>query len=137
MPLGNFVESGTIPRPLVIGRLGRLAFGIGCLAFLAWLIINRDDFVGRAVPMLGWWFGVGAAFWYFSDMIVVGLTRAWGRWPQAAALVSGLALLVADLAVYGTVWAPPLGWGVLLFAAAFYVSLGVSFLIASTLAVPG
>lgn len=137
MPLGNFVESGTIPQPLVIGRLGRLASGIGCIAFFAWLIISRDDFVGQAVPTLGWWFGVGAAFWYFSDMIVVGLTRAWGRWPQAVALVSGLALLVADLTMYGTVWAPPLGWGVLVFAAAFYVFLGVSFLIASALAVPG
>ena len=96
-------------RPLPIGRTGRLLFGAGTLFFFVWLIINREDFVGSRVPELGWWIGIGFAFWYFSDLVVVGFSRPWGRRPQAAALLVALALIVADLAAYEDIWAPPLG----------------------------
>ena len=68
---------------------------------------------------------------------MVGFSRPWGRRPQAAGLLIALALLVADFAAYGTGWAPPLGWGVFIFMAFFFSLIGVAFLAAAALAVPG
>ncbi len=137
MPLGDFVEPGTLPKPLPIGRVGRFIFGVGALFYFAWLVIQRDALVGSNVPELGWWVGVFFAFYYFPDLVVVGFSRPWGRWPQAASVLIALVLLVANFAVYGTGWAPPLGWGVLVFMASFFGLIGVAFLVASVLAVPG
>ena len=137
MPLGDFVEAGTIPKPLPIGRAGRLVFGAGSLFLFVWLIIHRGDLVGFNVPELSWWFAVGVAFYYFPDVVVVGFSRQWGRWPQAAALLVAFALLLADVAQYATGWAPPLGWGVFLFTAIFFGLIGISFVLAAALSVPG
>ena len=137
MPLGDFVEPGTIEKPLTIGRFGRFIFGLGTLLYLAWLIINSSEFVGSDLPNWYWWFGAGFAFWYFSDLVVVGFTRNWGRWPQVAVIPIALALVVSDLAAYGSAWGPPLGWGVFLFTTFYYGFIGVSFLLGGIFAVPG
>ena len=137
MPLGDFQQTGTLPRPLVIGRLGRLAFGIGSLFFFVWLIIHRGAFVGSSVPDFGWWIGVFFAFYYLPDLAVVGFSLSRSRLAQLGVLVIAAILIGADFAAYQTVWGPPLGWGVFMFTALFYGYLGVSFLIASVLALPG
>ena len=108
MPLSDFVEAGTLPKPLLIGREGRLIFGIGALFYFVWLVIHRDALVGIDVPQVGWWVGVFFALYYLPDLFVVGFSRPWGRWPQAASVLIALVLLVANFAVYGTGWAPPL-----------------------------
>ena len=77
------------------------------------------------------------AFYYLPDMVVVGFSRQWGRKPQAVAVLIAIALLAVDLAAYGAGWAPPLGWGVYIFTAVFYGLIGVAFLMAAVLAVPG
>ena len=132
-----FVEPGTLPKPLPIGRAGRLIFGVGALFYFAWLIIHQGALVGSNVPELGWWVGVFFAFYYLPDLFIVGLLRPRGRWPQAAGLVIALSLLVVDFAAYGTGWAPPLGWGVYIFTALFFGLIGVAFLFAAVLGVPG
>ena len=137
MPLGDFVQPGTIPKPLAIGRSGRLIFGLGSLFYFAWLVIHREALTGSDIPDLGWWVGVVVAIYYLPDLFVVGLSRPWGRKPQAAALLIAIALLAADLAAYGTGWAPPLGWGWYIFTAFFFGLIGVAFLLAAVLAVPG
>ena len=137
MPLGDFVEPGTLPKPLPIGRTGRLLFGVGALFYFAWLVIHYDALVGTTLPDWGWWIGLFFAFYYFPDLVIVGFSRSWGRWPQAGALVVALGLLVADFAAYDTGWAPPLGWGVFIFMTFFYGLIGVAFVVASALAVPG
>ena len=43
MPLGDFLEPGTIAKPLPIGRSGRLIFGVGALVYFAWSIIERES----------------------------------------------------------------------------------------------
>ena len=105
MPLGDFVESGSMAKPLPIGRVVRLLSGGGTLFYFGWLIINFPELVGSDAPHWGWWIGVGFAFWYFPDLVTVGFSRSWGRWPQAAALLLALALVVVDLVAYGRVWA--------------------------------
>ena len=137
MPLGAFVQPGTIPKPLKIGRAGRLIFGVGALYYFAWLIIGRESLIDPSSIDLGLWVDVFFAFYYLPDLFVVGLSRPWGRWPQAAALLISTALLVADFAAYGSGWGPPLAWAIYTFTAFFYGLIGVAFLLAAFLAVPG
>ena len=137
MPLGDFSEAGTLERPLLIGRVGRLIFGAGALFYFIWSISRYTDLVSSDVPGGGYWIGVGFAFWYFSDLVVVGFSRPWGRWPQVAVFPFALALVAADLASYGDAWAPPLGWGVFVFTEFFFGLIGISFLLAAIFAVPG
>ncbi len=137
MPLGDFQQTGTLPRPLVIGRLGRFAFGLGSLLFFVWLIIHRGSSVGSSVPELGWWVGVFFALYYLPDLVVVGLPLPRGRLAQLGALTIAAALIGADLAAYQSAWGPPLGWGVFTFTALFYGYLGVSFSMAAILSLSG
>ncbi len=85
MPLGEFQEAGAIPRPLIIGRAVRFAFGIGAGFYFIWLLINYQGQVSSDFPISGYWVGVGFAWWYLSDLTVVGFSRPWRRWPQVAA----------------------------------------------------
>ena len=120
-----------------MGRVVRVAAGGGAGFLFVWLIINHTDFVRLAVPEAAWWVAVAFAFYYLPDMIDVGLSRRWGRWPQPAAVLIAVGLLIGDIAAYGSAWAPPVGWFVFELAASFYGSLGISFVVAGVLAVPG
>ena len=137
MPLSDFQPTGTLPKPLIIGRLGRLTFGLASLFFFVWLLTHRGAFVGSGVPDIGWWIGVFFALYYLRDLVVVGLSLPWGRQAQVGALIIATVLLVVDQVAYQSLWGPPLGWGVFTFTALFYGSLAASFLIAAILAVPG
>ena len=137
MPLGDFAEAGTIPRPLPIGRTARFLTGVGALFYFTWNIIQFSDRVGSDVPPVGYFVGVAVAWWYLSDLFVVGLSLRWGRWPQAAVILIAIALVVVDLVAYESGWGPPLGWGAFLLVELFFGYIGISFLLASAFAVPG
>ena len=139
MPLGDFVEAGTVPRPLILGRAGRMGFA--ALTFYVFLV-NLADYsalVSSYIPQphVLYWVTVAVAWWYFSDIVVVSLGRPWGRRPQIAVFPIAAALVVADLAAYGSVWAPPLAWGVFLFSELAFGAFALSFFLAGLLAVPG
>ena len=137
MPLGDFVEAGTLPKPLIVGRLGRLLFGLGAGFYFIWNIIQQGERVSADIPVSGYWIGVGFAWWYFSDLVVVGFSRRWGRWPQVAVAPVVAALMIASLMAYGDAWDLPLAWGVYLFTEFFYGFISISFLLGAILAVPG
>ena len=137
MPLGDFAEAGTTPKPLPIGRMGRFVFGAAALFYFVWNIIQVSNRVSSDVPPIGFFVGVAVAWWYFSDLVVMGFSRQWGRWPQAAVLPFVLALVVADLLAYESGWGPPLGWGLFVFAEVFFGYIGLSFVMAAVFAVPG
>lgn len=137
MPLGDFVEPGTMGRPLLIGRAARILFGVGTLFYFVWLLTQFTKLVGSVAPHPGWWAGVAVAFWFLPDIVVVGFSRPWGRWPQLATLLLAAVLIVTDLVAYGSVWGPPLGWGMFSLTAFFFGFFAMSFLVAGTLAVPG
>ena len=137
MPLGDFVEAGTTPKPLIVGRLGRLVFGLGAGFYFIWNIIQQGERVSADIPVIGYWIGVAVAWWYFSDLVVVGFSRRWGRWPQVAVAPVVVALLIVGLVAYGDVWDLPIAWGVYVFTEFFYGLISVSFLLSAVLAVPG
>lgn len=62
MPLGDFVESGTMVRPLLIGRVTRILVGVGTLFYFVWLLTQFAKLVGSVAPHPGWWIGVAVAF---------------------------------------------------------------------------
>ncbi len=139
MPLGDFAESGTTPRPLFIGRASRA--GLGAFTLFVF-IVNLIDYEALAIsdisdPDVLYWFAAGISWWYFSDLVVVGFSRSWGRWPQVLVFPVALVLLVAGLVAYDSAWAPPLGWGVFAFTEFFFVALSISLLLAAAFAVPG
>ena len=139
MPLGDFAEADTTPRPLLIGRAGRLVLGAFVLYVLVVNLVDYDAFVSTDVSdtdVLNW-IAFGIAWWYFSDLVVVGFGPTWGRWPQVAVLPFATALVVADLVAYKSAWGPPLGWGVFSFTEFFFLFLGMSFLLAAVFRVPG
>ena len=137
MPFGDFAEPGTTPRPLAIGRLLRLGFGIFLGFIFTWNIVNYIDRAGADFPLSGYWIGVVVAWWYFSDLVVVGFGLRWGRWPQVAVLPVVLALVVTDLVAYGQIWDLPLAWGVFLFTEFVFGFFAISFFLAAIFAVPG
>ena len=139
MPLGDFVEAGTTSRPLLIGRAARLGFGAFTVFVFIVNLLEYKTFITSDVsdPDVLYWVAVGVAWWYWSDLVVVGFSRNWGRWPQVAVFPFALALVIAGLVAYGSAWAPPLGWGVFLFTEFFFAAIAASFLLAGTFAVPG
>ena len=137
MPLGDFVEPGTRPRPLAIGRVTRLGFGILLGFAFTWNLLSYRVLTDSDFPLNTYWIGVVIAWWYSSDLVVVGFGLRWGRWPQFAAIAAVLALVVADLVAYGEIWDLPLAWAVFLYTEFVFGFFAISFVLAAALAVPG
>ena len=139
MPLGDFADPGTVPGPLLIGRAARLCLGAFVLFVFIINLIDYKQFVTSDVsdPDVGFWVAVGFSWWYFADLVVVGFSLRWGRWPQLAVLPVALALAVAGLVAYDSAWAPPLGWGAFIFSEFWFGAASISLLLAGALAVPG
>ncbi len=137
MPLGDFAEPGTTPRPLAIGRVTRLGFGVLLGAAVTWNLLSYTDLTGADFPASTYWIAVAAAWWYSRDLVIVGFGRMWGRRPQVAALAALLALVIVDLVAYGEIWDVPLAWAVFLYTESVLGFFAISFVLAATLAVPG
>ncbi len=137
MPLGDFVEAGTTPKPLPIGRTLRLVFGLGATSYFVWNLVVYNDRVASNSIDAGYLISVAVAWWYLSDAFVVGLGLKWGRWPQIVAIPVAVVLAVIGLVAYENIWAPPLAWGVFIMTQFWYGFIGPSFILAGILAVPG
>ena len=137
MPLGDFVEPGTTAKPLTIGRLTRLGFGLFLGFVFIWDLLFYSDLTGSDFQLSTYWIGVGIAWWYSSDLVVVGFGLRLGRWPQVAAIPVVLALVVVDLVAYGQVWDLPLFWAAFLYSEFIFGFFALSFVLAAALAVPG
>ena len=137
MPLGDFVEAGTTPKPLRIGRTLRLAFGLLATSYFVWNLVVYNDRVASNSINAGYLISVVVAWWYLSDAFVVGLGLKWGRWPQIVAIPVAVVLAVIGLVAYENIWEPPLAWGVFIMTQFWYGFIGPSFILAGLFAVPG
>lgn len=138
MTTRKFEGPGTIERPGPVGRLVRILAGIWFFGWFFRNLIIYTKLVSLVVPthpML--WFGVAASFYFLAEVVNAGFNRAWGRWPQLVVGLLALAAMLFDLALYGSVWGPPLG--LLVFLLLVYVSghLALSFIAAGISATPG
>jgi hypothetical protein len=137
MTTSGFERPGTLPRPGLQGRATRILFGIASLAFFGWTLANYTTLVSSGVPNVGWWIGAGWGFYLLTDVINIGFTRTWGRWPQLVVLLLALAAVALDLSIYGGFWGPPLGLLVFLLLAFVFGPLGLSFILSAIFATPG
>ena len=122
---------------MAIGRVTRLGFGLVLGFFLVLNLIFYADLTDSDFPANTYWIAVVYAWWFFSDLVVVGFGRGWGRWPQVAVLPVLLALVLIDLVAYGQIWDLPLAWGIFLFTEFVLGFFAISFLLAAIFAVPG
>lgn len=61
MPLGDFVDSGTSPKPFVIGRTLRFLFGLGATFYFVYNPVVYDALVGTDLPELGYFIPIAIA----------------------------------------------------------------------------
>ena len=64
MPLGAFAQPGTTPRPLTIGRVTRLGFGIFYGFFFVLNLLFYTYLTNSAFPVSTYWLSVVLAWWW-------------------------------------------------------------------------
>lgn len=135
----HFEKQGTLPTPLVIGRIVRFLLGV----WLLWAFIDlaRKGPVGLigTSPPLHWSLALGVVFglWLTPYVVNIGFTKNWKAWPRYAVLIIAALLVGVDLLVYETWWAPPLGTFILAWMLYWLVHLGLSFVLSAFIATPG
>ncbi len=131
-------DAGSLPRPGLIGRIVRLAFGVLCASYVVGIVDVADDLISddghiRAVI----WNGVLLGLFLISYVVNIGFSRAWGKWP--AIVSAGFLIAIAGYSqlTQGTfesnilaraVW----GWEIYLFS-----HLGGAFFVSSIIGTPG
>lgn len=133
----KFRESGAFPKPGPFGRVVRIFAGLFLIYFFIETLTGYKGYVGFNVPGGTWWIGAAASFYFLSDVVNIGFSRSWGRWPQAVFLVSAAAAAALNLFQYDRLWGPPLGLLIYLLMIFVLSALGISFLLAGILPVPG
>jgi hypothetical protein len=121
----------------MIGRAGRLALGIAAGGAFIWNLTEFTYLTDSEFALSTFWFAFAVAWWFFSDLVVVGFGRHWGRRPQIAVFPVALALVVIDWVAYGHLWDVPLAMGVYLFTQFVFGYFSISFLLAALFAEPG
>lgn len=133
-----YQQPGSLPRPGVIGRAVRLAFGVACLYLVISIIRVGPVRIADQFPNISWLWGWAiAAFYVFSYVINIGFTRSWGRKPQIVLIGVAAAVSVASMLLNGEPFATPLGWFVVVWLLYVYGHLALSFVLAAVLATPG
>ena len=130
-------QSGTFFRPGLIGRGLRLIFGIWILIAISPLVTELRP--GEVISIDNWsiWITLAITIWVVNEVVNVGLGRDFGQWPRYG-LLGFLALgSLGDYLINGAWWGEIITLVIateLLLVLGF---LGISFVVAAALAVPG
>ncbi len=103
MPLGDFVEAGTTPKPPRIGRTLRLVAGLGTTSYFVWNISNIGTYSDRIDTysiFVGDIAGALVAWWFLSDAFVVGFGWNWARRARVVAIPVGVIAIIFSLIGY-------------------------------------
>ena len=130
-------QSRTFARPGLIGRGVRLTVGLLILFAISPLVTDLRP--GMVIPIEHWfvWIWLAATIWVTNEVVNIGLGRDFGEWPRYTLV--GLLVLgsLGDYLINGVWW----GEIITLVAAAELLLvmgfLGISFVVAAALAVPG
>ncbi len=130
--------AGSLPTPGPVGRAARFVLGVVTAAvFAAVVSAHVATPPGSDIPTWLFFVAVLLAFRLVGDIVELSLRRPWGSATRAVAAAGIAAGVVADVAVYGRWWAPPLAWYLFLLVEVTFGFLAVSFLAAAVLAAPG
>jgi hypothetical protein len=129
---------GTLPKPHLIGRTIRLAFGLAIFYFIYFLVLNgRIEILPQVPTDAGTYIGIVLGFMVFPEVVNIGWTLRRGSWPQLALILISIILAMLGFVIFNNWWFPLLGWFIYLWLLYTYIHLGISFIIASILATPG
>ncbi len=133
-----FEEQGSLRKPGLVGRAVRFVFGAWLLWALYTLLSGWSGLVDTTPPgRIDLWLFVVFAFWVTPYVVNIGFTQNWRRAPQVALAVLAAVALVIDLVLYGTWWAPPLGFLIWIWLVYLSAHLGISFVLSALVATPG
>jgi hypothetical protein len=135
----QFVEQGSLKRPLIIGRLVRFTLGVLMLngvyqVTLAWPYLLENGFpVGNTTL----WVTTALAFWIIPAVINIGFSLNTGKLSRW--IIGGLSLILGAYHYFteGVVMGYGLGIFTLVWVYYWLVHLGSSFFLAAILATPG
>jgi hypothetical protein len=134
-------KAGTLNKPRIIGRTVRFLLGAACAWYVYDLVSHYGYFVGMDVPRLlediPWLLSVLFAFHVFPYIVNIGFSRDWRRRPQLGIIVLAIVTGVIGIIQYGSFWAPPLGWLIVVWLIYVYGHLGTSMLVAAMIGTPG
>jgi hypothetical protein len=125
--------------PRLLGRVGRLIFGLWSLYFVREAITYWEFFVEspQVLDQVGYLMGVALAFWLMPDVINIGINRRWKRRSQIVWLIVALLAIAANLIFIGDWWGPLLGWTIWLMAVFVHLYLGASHVLSAIIGTPG
>ncbi len=134
----EFVDSGTLLRPGIVGRMVRLLMGAACFYALFQISMNSSAIIYQPITVMPNLAVMSlVALCIVNYVVNIGFGKNWGRYPS---FVSVMVLLVAAFAgwVYaGTPDHAILGFSYWLWLFYFFAHLGLSFVLAAVLATPG
>lgn len=138
----EFAQPGTLPKLGPFGRIVRLLMGV----LILWLVVppfvrHWEGFIrlreGWEAPRGTWYIGTILAVYLLPVVVDRLFTVNWG-WRSQAAWGTVAAVAVGfDLAHYGALWAPPLGWFLMVSIVLILGVIGLSFLVQAAAATPG
>jgi hypothetical protein len=130
--------TASIHRPLLFGRLARLATGLAQLQ-LAWTLVRHPSVLFRDTPptQIELIIAVALAFALLSWTINLGFQRSWGSKPFRVAVAFAALAVGTSFALYGSWWGTPVA--TVLFVVTVYVHghMGMCHVLAGLLGTPG
>jgi hypothetical protein len=138
----EFAQPGTFPKLGPIGRAVRLLIGV----LILWMVVppfvqHWEGYTqlreGWETPRGTWYIGVLIAVYLLPITVDRLFTVNWDWRSQAAWGALAAALVGFDLAYYGALWAPPLGWFLLLTTVLVLGAIGLAFVVQAAAATPG
>lgn len=134
----ELVDEGTLNPPGPVGRLVRFAFGALCLYALYQLFLHNQSIIQKPISVLP---NIGVlvliALLIFNYVVNIGFGKSWGRWPNYLSIAVLLILAGAAWLVFETPDHPLLGIALWTWLVYFCAHLGLSFVLAATIATPG
>ena len=131
------MQPDALPVPGPIGRSARLLLGAALVVLTALTLISYRGYIRIGVPSGAWWLLAAVTLYALPQVVDIGLGRSWGVRSQAVAVGLGLAAAAVDVAVYGNLWGPPLGAFIYVAGVAVLGFMGISFVLAAIVGVPG
>ncbi len=130
----HFDEAGTLPPPGPIGRLVRLAAGLG-LGYIVWDLLFIADSSDLQNPPV-WFWAVFAAM-LAPYVVNIGWGRSFGAWPRFILIGGVIAAAGSGYLMEGRFFSETLWWTLDLSMLYVYGHLGLAFVLSALIATPG
>lgn len=133
----DFVKSGTLKPPRLIGRIVRLLLGTLSLWGASMFILPGIHIFYQPFNQPLAWFSILFALWLLNHVVNIGWKKQWGRLPQLIWIGAVTGSVLISLLVSGNPWNRLLGLLLYWMPLYVYLHLGISFVLSAIIATPG